>query len=214
MKLILNGYKPQRGINRAEKLHNAPKSGLKLRVLQENTFEYLCESYVKDTAEYLRGNYGKTCVFLSHKSCDKPYAKIIGDRLNDEGLDVYLDMYDDGLQGATERRDDKAIVQHIQLAIACSTHILVLLSENTHKSWWVPYEVGYAQKSKCEIASLKLGDSFIPEYLKIKDVIEVEPQHIIENLKDRYEISDPYDELGKYVNSLSSHQIAINESKS
>ena len=93
-------------------------------------------------------NSEKKCVFISHKSEDIDTAKNIAELLQNAGLDVYLDVNDNGLQQATRKNDAEAIVKCIEKALACSTHILILVTENTEKSWWVPYETGYAKKSK------------------------------------------------------------------
>ena len=87
-------------------------------------------------------NSEKKCVFVSHKSEDIDTAKNIAELLQNAGLDVYLDVNDNGLQQATRKNDAEAIVKCIEKALACSTHILILVTENTEKSWWVPYETG------------------------------------------------------------------------
>ena len=85
-------------------------------------------------------NSEKKCVFISHKSEDSDTAKNIAELLQNAGLDVYLDVNDNGLQQATRKNDAEAIVKCIEKALACSTHILILVTENTEKSWWVPYD--------------------------------------------------------------------------
>lgn len=114
-------------------------------------------------------NSEKKCVFVSHKNEDIDTAKNIAELLQNAGLDVYLDVNDNGLQQATRKNDAEAIVKCIEKALACSTHILILVTENTEKSWWVPYETGYAKKSKKNIASIlmKKVENF-PDYLKIE----------------------------------------------
>lgn len=127
--------------------------------------DYIFENSVNNT---------RKCVFISHKSDDKEAAKQIANYLMINDIDVYLDIHDKGLQKATEEKDSKKIVEHIQKAIKYSTHILVLVSDRTKESWWVPYEVGYAKKSGNSIASLLLKgytDGF-PDYLKIERIIK------------------------------------------
>ena len=97
-------------------------------------------------------SHNKKCVFISHKSEDKN-----------------LDLNDEGLQQATREQNASKIVSHIEKALTTSTNILVLVTEKTKESWWVPYEIGYAKKGKKDIASLLLKnvDDF-PDYLEIE----------------------------------------------
>ena len=114
-------------------------------------------------------SHNKKCVFISHKSEDKNAAKYVGDLLINAGLDIYLDLNDEGLQQATREQNASKIVSHIEKALTTSTNILVLVTEKTKESWWVPYEIGYAKKGKKDIASLLLKnvDDF-PDYLEIE----------------------------------------------
>lgn len=115
----------------------------------------------------------KKCIFISHKSEDKEKAIAIGQYiLNHSNIDVYLDINDDGLQGAVKNSNDKKIVMHIERALSVSTHLLCLITDKTEKSWWVPYEIGFAKKAYKSLASLRLkGVEDIPSFLKIEKVL-------------------------------------------
>ncbi|MBL0588922.1 toll/interleukin-1 receptor domain-containing protein [Aeromonas veronii] len=132
----------------------------------------IAEAYMfnKSTSSYGE----KPCIFLSHNSADKEHAITIGDYIMKfADVDVYLDIYDDELQRAAEKQDAHAITTLIERGIANSTHTMCLVSENTVKSWWVPFELGYAKKSEKEICSLKLkGDITLPEYLSISPILK------------------------------------------
>lgn len=155
----------QLGINRAQILYNK-------NLKEEAQPQVLLEEYIRYLNKY---KCNGICVFISHKSEDKDTAKKIGDRLNRLGLDIYLDMFDDGLQQATQNNDCDKIVKHIQKAISVSTHVLVLISSVTQLSWWVPYEIGYAQKSGRDIASLLISNSAQrPDYLQILETLNSE----------------------------------------
>lgn len=131
----------------------------------------------RNRAEITRYGYGlfedtsskKKCVFISHKSEDKIAAKYVGDLLKDAGVDIYLDLNDEALQQATRENNAAKIVEYIEKALVASTNILVLVTDNTKDSWWVPYEIGYAKNGKKGIASLllKKTDNF-PDYLEIE----------------------------------------------
>ena len=116
-------------------------------------------------------NKNKPCVFLSHITIDKRIAKKIGDYLMENGdVDIYLDSYDDKLQQATN--DGNLVRQYIEDGLEDSTHIICLVSENTVRSWWVPYELGFSKRAGKEIATLTLkGTETLPDYLKIGAVL-------------------------------------------
>lgn len=123
-------------------------------------------------AIYESVNSSKYCVFISHKYEDLEAAREIAAYIQDSEIDVYLDDNDNGLQEAAENNDSEKIVRCIETALKSSTHILVLITENTRKSWWVPYETGYAKNGGKNIASLLLKnvDEF-PDYLKIETML-------------------------------------------
>jgi len=115
------------------------------------------------------------CIFLSHKSIDKKITKAIGDYICKAGINIYLDEYDEKLQSATYKNDSEKIVECIQNGLAKSTHVLCILSEETVKSWWVPYEIGYGDNLEKNIASIRLNNiskKAIPEYLHIHDILD------------------------------------------
>ncbi len=163
----------QRGINRAE-----------IKGYGACIFEHHVEN----------GDYEGTCIFISHRSSDKKAALTVSHYIRNCGIDVYIDLDDNGLQLATVKNDVQGIVNHIQDGLKKSTHLLVLLSEDTKESWWVPYEIGYAKKSGKSIASLMLKkyiDDF-PDYLKIEKTIE----HIDDFLKYVGEVKKKKEKYG------------------
>lgn len=112
------------------------------------------------------------CIFISHKYEDLDAAQKVADYIMDYGIDVYLDDCDHNLQKAVAANNSEGIVACIENGLNWSTHILVLITENTRMSWWVPYETGYAKKGGKGIASLLLkeADEF-PDYLKIETAL-------------------------------------------
>lgn len=109
------------------------------------------------------------CVFISHKKEDEQAAIDIGSFLMEiVGVNIYLDILDEPLQTATQTENDRLIVESIKKGLECSTHLLCLISDKTHLSWWVPYEIGIADNKNISIASLKLKVvNDIPSFLKI-----------------------------------------------
>lgn len=137
----------------------------------------------------------KPVVFLSHKSEDKDYVESIGDYFINAGINIYLDKNDLQLQSAVKMEDSKKITECIQIGISKSDYILCFVSNKTMNSWWVPYEIGYGEKSKKQIATLIRKDvKYIPDYLQIE-----------ENIKDISGIND-------FIKKISStHSIPLTE---
>ena len=89
---------------------------------------------------------GNPCIFLSHISVDKPSAIEIGNYITKLGdIDIYLDMNDEELQNAVSANDPAGLAQFIERGLSYSTHIMCLVSADTVRSWWVPYELGFAK---------------------------------------------------------------------
>ncbi len=121
------------------------------------------------------------CVFISHKKEDADAAESIGKYLTDVvGVNIYLDSKDLVLQEAVSTDNDKKIVESIKRGLACSTHLLCVTSEKTRLSWWVPYEIGIADDTRLNIATLKLkGIDDVPSFLKIHEVMKNKSQFLI-----------------------------------
>ncbi|MED4057183.1 toll/interleukin-1 receptor domain-containing protein (plasmid) [Niallia taxi] len=135
-------------------------------------------------------NSKKRCIFLSHASKDKVAVRKIGDYIMKAGVDIYLDENDSDLQAAIESSDNhNAVTQCIENGLSASTDILCIVSEETKRSWWVPYEVGYGKKSNAQIATLLLNDvKDIPSYLYVSKL-----------LKDIRELNNFLDSLEKSI---------------
>jgi len=126
----------------------------------------------------------KPCVFLSHKKEDKPACKKIAEYLSNAGIDYYLDEEDDDLQRAASVSDPIKITEAIKKGIKNSTHMLVVISEKTYRSQWVPFEVGYGQsaiidnqikadKLKLSVLTLKdISENALPDFLQIAYIIK------------------------------------------
>jgi len=153
------------------------------------------------------------CIFLSHKREDKEACLEIGKYFENAGIDYYLDIFDQELQNASEQNDPIRITTHIKNGIYLSTHMIVVISEKTIESRWVPFEIGYGHasivdknldpaesKSILNLAYLTLkeiNDCPIPDYLQIAT-----PIRGIKSLNEYLEKIKPKDvELKKYFNS-------------
>jgi hypothetical protein len=116
---------------------------------------------------------GKSCIFLSHISIDKSWATAIGEYITRYGdIDIYLDVNDPDLQSAVLTNDAALMTRFIERGLSRSTHIMCLVSVDTVRSWWVPYELGFAKNAGRHLSTLKLkGDVELPAYLEISEII-------------------------------------------
>lgn len=117
-----------------------------------------------------RPSLEKPRVFISHQKKDSEAARIIADYLQEAGIDVYFDQYDQSIN----RADPQSVVNAIKRGIENSTHMLVLFSLNTFDSMWVPWEIGYAYNSVVTLNVLRLkgvDKDKLPEYLKVVNTV-------------------------------------------
>ena len=102
-------------------------------------------------------------VFISYRHTDRDHAFKIDQRLKVAGIKTYLDVLDEeSRQGADE------ITDIITKRMSECTHLLAIISDDTSKSWWVPFEIGEATYAENRIATFQLNilDYQLPSYLK------------------------------------------------
>lgn len=125
----------------------------------------------------------RPCIFLSHKKEDKEDCRKIAEYFKNAELDYYLDELDGTLQTASDNNNAEEITACIKKAIKKSTHMMVVVSQKTFKSQWVPFEVGYghaliienvdgnieeSDKIKLAILTLKdLSEEKLPDFMKV-----------------------------------------------
>lgn len=73
----------------------------------------------------------------------KNECRKIAEYLKQAEIDYYLDELDNELQIAARENDPIKITKSIKEGIKNSSNMLVVVSEKTYKSQWVPFEVGY-----------------------------------------------------------------------
>jgi len=138
-----------------------------------------------------RKSYG-SCVFISYYHEDRESAIRIADSLMEIGINVFLDLNDKGIEFLAKIGDDKGLVHAIEEALSCCTEILILLSDQTSKSWWVPFEVGYAVNAKKKVTTVRLNNCIVklPTYLEIEDVVDQRGNFIVylHSLISRYHV--------------------------
>lgn len=104
------------------------------------------------------------CVFISHQKKDKAAAKKLADFLISKGIDIYFDEYDTSI----DRSNPDKLTTSIKRGIDFSKYMLILISQSTLNSQWVPWEVGYGyDKVEMSVLTLKgIKDDQLPEYLQ------------------------------------------------
>ena len=86
-------------------------------------------------------------IFISHKTEDKSEALHAKNFLEERGFTTYLAVLDDVIS------IEKDVSAYLRTKIENHTNLLVIMTENTKESWWVPFEVGVATECDKKIAT-------------------------------------------------------------
>lgn len=125
--------------------------------------------------EKLATGRDRSCVFVSHDSSDKDFARCVAKALMEMNVDVYFDEYDVGLGGAVAAGDDVAIAKCVEEGLDRSTHLLGVLSPNSFESWWVPYEIGGAHGRRQTVAHVvHFRVENLPSYVQLATIINTQ----------------------------------------
>lgn len=86
--------------------------------------------------------------FISHKSEDWKIAKSLKVYIEKTfGTTCYLDAYDQGLRNLTPTALTERITKHLRT----SSGLMVVFTQNTYESMWVPFEIGVAYERELPI---------------------------------------------------------------
>lgn len=99
-------------------------------------------------------------VFISHKKEDAIPALALKEEFRKKGVDTYLDLLDSSIIS-----DGKKLTDHIKNNLNSCTDIVVVMSENTRSSWWVPFEIGMSAQADMPTASYLKSEVELPSYL-------------------------------------------------
>ena len=77
-----------------------------------------------------------------------------------QNVDAYLDVFDNALVS-----DSKLLTEHLKDLVRNSSDILVVMSESTRTSWWVPFEIGIAANQDLPTVTYLQDYVSLPEYL-------------------------------------------------
>ncbi len=100
-------------------------------------------------------------IFISHKKEDEVTALTVQKTLTNADVDAYLDVLDNSIADNGEK-----LTKHIREKLRECTDVIVILSSNTKKSWWVPFEIGMATEKDMPIANYLISHEVLPEYLE------------------------------------------------
>lgn len=104
-------------------------------------------------------------VFISHKQEDANIAKGIYGYLTEKQIEAYLDVLDEQIVN-----DGEALTVHLKKKLNECSDILVVMSENTRYSQWVPFEVGMAAQTD------KPTVTFLQEYVLLPEFLDFWPR--------------------------------------
>ena len=105
---------------------------------------------------------------------DMKFAVDFAEFLKKRGFHIYLDKYDPLITNTPDR------ARRIESQIKSSTDFLVLITENTQVSWWVPFEIGLSTAHDVRIASVLFEDTVrLPSFIKKWPVIDTEEKFYI-----------------------------------
>lgn len=99
-------------------------------------------------------------VFISHKKEDEVQASKIALQLLLQSVDSYLDLLDPSITG-----DGKALTEHLKKELNDCTDIIVIMSEKTRYSQWVPFEVGMSAQIDMPTATYLQEGVDLPGFL-------------------------------------------------
>ncbi len=125
-------------------------------------------------------------VFISHKQEDEEVALRVFNHLKNLKVDAYLDLIDNEIYFK-----GKHLTDHIKKRLNECTDLLVILSDKTKESWWVPFEIGMASEKDFPIVN------YLSEGIKLPDYLEYWPR--LKNSGD----------LSKYVSIKTKHDSDI-----
>lgn len=134
-------------------------------------------------------------VFISHKIEDAIIARKIQLRLMLKDVESYLDLLDTEITNS-----GKALTDHIKKELNDCTDIIVVMSENTRYSQWVPFEVGMSAQIDMPTATFLKSDVMLPSFLtywpRLKELSDIDKY-----VSTRLEVAKDMDSLFKHRES-------------
>ncbi len=145
-------------------------------------------------------------IFISHKLADAASANLIAQELKELKVGYYLDLLDNSI---TE--NGKALTDHIRANLNSCTDIIVVMSNMTRFSQWVPFEVGMAAQKGMPTATFLKENVSLPEFLqywpRLKKYADIRKYVLARNDVDRefrliYETASQQRKTERFYNVL------------
>lgn len=117
-------------------------------------------------------------IFLSHSFLDSDIVLGLMNMIEEKGFSVYLDWVEDShLDRASVTRET---ANHIRLRMEQSKSLLYAFSQNSNRSKWMPWELGYfdgkiGRVAICPVTEEKAVSYSGREYLSLYPYISIEP---------------------------------------
>ena len=69
---------------------------------------------------------------------------------------------------ADKNNDPEGVVNAIHKGIQYASHLLCIVTGKSKDSWWIPYEIGFAQANGVKTSSIKIKQAeYLPTYLRV-----------------------------------------------
>lgn len=125
-------------------------------------------------------------VFISHKQEDSYVANKIANELKALKVPYYLDILDNSIT-----KSGKELTDHIKQNLNDCTDIIVVMSETTRFSQWVPFEVGMSAQNDMPTATFLQENVSLPDFLVYWPRLK-QPSDIIKYIVARTEVQREY----------------------
>lgn len=99
-------------------------------------------------------------VFIGYRHSDRLQAQRIKRQLHKAGIEAHLDVMD--FDSLSTLHVIEVLTQHISRC----THLLLMVSGVSAKSWWVPFEIGQATVGAQPVCCFQMGEQELPPYLQ------------------------------------------------
>ena len=99
-------------------------------------------------------------MFKSNKNVDSSHDIALQAAFARNKVDTYLDVLDSSINGG-----GRELTEHIKQNLNSCSDILVVMSQATKDSWWVPFEIGMSAQVDMPTASFLKSDVVLPSYL-------------------------------------------------
>ncbi len=123
-------------------------------------------------------------IFISHKQQDALSANQMASELRAINVDYYLDLLDSSVV-----QSGRKLTNHIKRNLNDCTDIIVIMSNLTRFSQWVPFEVGMAAQIDMPTATFLQEDVSLPDFLqywpRLKKVSDIRKYVLARNDVDR-----------------------------